>query len=425
MKKVTFSGVAIWVVGLLFYLFEFFLGVFPGTIAPELMESFSINAEEFAIVGAGYYIVYGLMQVPVGLLVKKFGTRLVLTFASSICTLGTLWFSFTTSFISALFSRMMMGFGASFGFVSMLVLVLNWFPRKNFGLFSGLSQLVGTVGPILAGGPLAFLLRSLGGDWQLILRGFAAVGATITVLIYLVVRNKPDRAKNTLVYLTPSHSLRKDLKNLLKRRRVWFIVLYAGIVYSSAPLLGAYWGTTFLATKGYSKEIAASIISLIWLGMAIGSPTWGWLSDRVKRRKSVLSLAALIGLVSSSLLFFPINQEFILIAVIFFLGLASAGQALSFASATETVPTALHSACIGLNNCLVILCSSFVPPFCSSIIQSASPTINGVVTYTEESFTKGLAIIPILFLLAFLISTFLIKETFCRQQHEVHLNNNS
>ena len=420
MKKVTFYSIVVWVIGILFYLFEFFLGVFTGTIATDIMTTFSINAEQFSLIGIGYYIIYGIMQIPVGLIVKRFGARMVLTFACSICTLGTFWFSFTSSFFPAILSRMMMGFGASFAFVSMLVLLLNWFPQKHFGFLSGLSQMLGTVGGILAGGPMAFLLNAFDGDWQLILRGLGFVGIIITILIYTVVRNKPPRTSGALIPLTYSQSIKKDFLNLMKRKKVWCVVFYAGLVYCSAPLLGAFWGTTFLVSKGYSKEIAATIISLVWVGMAFGSPFWGWLSGRIKKRKMVLVTAAAVGLLSSSVLFFPIKWEWLLCVMIFGLGLGAAGQALSFASATEIVPRSIHAACIGMNNCMIIAFVSFVPPFSSSIIQSGSVIVNGVTTYPEASFFKGLMIVPIAFFLALIVSLFKIKETFCRQQHEVH-----
>lgn len=420
-KRLTIAGLFVWFVAILYYFFEYFLGVFPGTIAQDLMKSLNMTAEQFSLLGSAYYFIYGPMQLPVGLIVDRMGVRLILPLAASLCVLGVFWFSFASSFFPSFISRSMMGLGSSFAFVSILVIALNWFPQKHFGLMAGLTQFLGAIGPLLAGGPLAYVLALVSGDWRLVMRVMGIVGLGIITLIILFVRNKPKSSDQKIIHLNPHRSIRKDFVKLISSRRIWGIILYAAAIYTPLPLMGAFWGTSFLMTKGFSQQLAASITSMIWVGMATGCPILGKFSDSIKRRKLPLIMGATIGLISSGVLLFYSSQNVYLLFFLFFLiGFGGSAQSVTFPTAAETAERQTHAVCLGLNNCFMITMSAIIPPFVSSIIQSNALIVNNQYVYTELSFLKGLISIPILFGLSLLFAIFGIKETFCRQQHEVH-----
>ena len=77
-RKIIKLGLFIWLLAASFYLYEFFLRTFIGTIVPELTQSLHLNAEQLSIIGSAYYLTYGLMQIPVGMLIDRYGTRLLL-----------------------------------------------------------------------------------------------------------------------------------------------------------------------------------------------------------------------------------------------------------------------------------------------------------------------------------------------------------
>lgn len=274
-KKAIPFALFIWSLAILFYFYEFFLGVFLGTIAPDFMKSMHLNAEEFSFIGSAYYITYSIMQTPVGVLVDRYGARRLLAIAAFLYTLGVFCISFAHSFYSAFLSRMMMGLGASFAFVSLLVLALNWFPRRQFGLFAGLAQFLGAVGPILAGAPLVYLLGKVDNNWWLILFLLGIFGISLSFSIGFFVRNKPKGKKNQIIFLNPHESLKKRTVLLLKIPQTWWVIFYAACVYASLPLLGAVWGTAYLMKRGLDHSSAAFVTSMLWFGMAIGCPFLG------------------------------------------------------------------------------------------------------------------------------------------------------
>lgn len=71
-------------------------------------------------------------------------------------------FSLTSSLYVAIFARCLMGIGAAFGFLGLLIISTQWFPMKYMGILSGSTQILGTLGPILAGGPLFIFCKLFG-----------------------------------------------------------------------------------------------------------------------------------------------------------------------------------------------------------------------------------------------------------------------
>ncbi|MDN3505763.1 MAG: MFS transporter [Simkaniaceae bacterium] len=414
--KITIRSLFIWLLAVLFFFYEFFLRVLPATVAKHIVVSIDVSIEQFALIGSAYYLTYSLMQFPVGVLLDKFSARLWITIAVMTCAFGAIWFSFAHSFIPAFIARLFIGFGSSFGFISLTVATLNWFPKKYFAFLVGCGQFIGALGPLCAGAPIALMMEATKGDWRLIFLWVALFGICLGLLIGFFFKDKPKKEQK-IVFIDKKGPLKKRLVELLRRPQIWWILLFSGSIYVAIPLLGAFWGTSYLETRGFSTLSAAFIISMIWVGLAIGSPLFGRLSDLMKRRRPLMILCAIVGLISSILILWTPSTNFYYLCFLFFLvGLGSSGMNMAFAIITEHSPKSLQATAIGLNNTALMGAGAIIPPFVTSIIRNFT---NGE-GLTELAFEKGFAVIPIFFTLSLLLTLFAIRETFCRQQLEVH-----
>jgi MFS family permease len=221
---------------------------------------------------------------------------------------------------------------------------------------------------------------------------------------------------NLIVFVDRKASLGKRIRNLLSLSQVWWILIYAATIYVALPVLGAFWGTSYLQTRGFEKPAAALIISMIWVGLAVSSPLFGKISDLMHRRKPISVLCSLIGIVSSLLfLFTPSTNEYYLALLFFGIGIAGSGQGLSFAIMSEQVPS-LKATALGLNNTAIMGFAALMPLVITSIISRYSENQE----FTEIAFERGFVILPICFVISFLVAVFGIDETFCRQQNTVH-----
>lgn len=416
-SPISMVGLFIWGLAALFFLYEFFLRTFVGSVAHQVIPDLQLTAESFAIIGSAYYVAYAVMQIPVGILADKFGVKKIMVFAILVCVSATYAFAHSVGFWMAFISRFLMGFGSSFAFICLLIIAVTWFPRKYFGFFSGASQFIGTMGPLLSGGPLIAMMVRLHETWRVALTNIAAVGLVLALLVFLFVKTKPRGADQVMVFLQRDIPLKLRLQKLLRNKQAWAVALYSAMVYASIALLGAIWGTQYFQAKGYSQAVAASMVSLAWLGYAICCPLIGALSDIAKRRKPALLFCAVVGLVVTALIVYaPIHQAWIYSLLMFSLGMAAAGQNVGFAAIAEHVDLDTRATALGLNNGAMTLFAAILPPAVSYFIDKAA---SGHIQNLQASdFSWAFIIMPLAYLCAILIASFFIKETFAKPQKE-------
>ena len=131
-KRAIARSWLIWSLAVLFLFYEFFIRVFPTAMVAELMSAFKVNAGRLGLLSSFYFYSYAPMQIPVGLLMDRFGARKLLTFASLICAIGAFAFSFSFDFSIAAVGRFLMGVGSAFGFVGMVYVCSHFFPQKKW-----------------------------------------------------------------------------------------------------------------------------------------------------------------------------------------------------------------------------------------------------------------------------------------------------
>lgn len=422
MNKVNESfhiyGIIVWIIAILFYFYEFFLRVMPATISTNIIIDLNISLSQFAMISSAYYITYSAMQIPVGILIDRFGVRLLASVACIFCTVGVVSFSYSSNFYSVIASRLLIGFGSSFGFVSLLVLAFNWFPHRHFGFLGGLGQALGAIGPILAGAPVVYMMKLTHDDWRLIFIWISVFGLCLSCIMALFLRNKPDHPVDEIIIIEKKRNLKQDLLALIKMKDIWVTMVYTGFVYVSLPMLGAYWGVLYLETRGFTKLTCSFMVSMIWIGLAIGSPLFGRISDRIKRRKPILASLGFAGALFSLLfIFYPTGNEWLISAFLLLIGMSAGGQSLAFAMITEYVPAELKATALGANNTAVMSFAAILPPLATLVIEWH---LGSKLAVREDDMIAGFLLMPIAFILSGLISIFAMKETYCRRQDAMH-----
>lgn len=409
----TARGVLVWLICALFFLYEFMLRTILGTIQLPLMKELHISVVEFALISStAYQIMYGVMQIPVGIIADRYGLKRTLLFAALVCSVGNLGFCFVHDFKLALLFRLMMGLGASFGFVGLLLAVYDWLPRKNIALFIGLSQFLGTLGPMLAAGPLKALLVSNIIGWRGIFSILAIIGSLIAILIlFFVDKNKQVNSK--FYILSKPVSILSNLQRLIRQKQIWWIGLYSASVYFSIEYLSENEGITFLMHKGFSPTFSAYLITVSWLGYAVGCPILGYLSDKLKQRKPLMLYSAVLVLISlSMIIYLPLNQ-LMMMCSFFLLGIGASGPSISFAIVSEHCEDTDLSVGLAFTNALITFFSALCAPLISMMLIPKSQTAHLLANYQQTfSIMIGFAFI------SFLVCRFMIKETFCKSVAE-------
>lgn len=414
-KKIPLAGLIVWICCLVFYLYEFFLRTFVGTVAKSIITDLSLSSEQFALMGSAYYFTYSLMQIPVGYITDRFGAKKVVILATLLCALSLFLFSNSHHFLFAFLSRFLMGLGSSFGFVTLLVVITNWFPARLYPVFIGLSQFIGTLGPLLAAGPLITLLKSLNMGWRMTFIYISLFGAVFGFLMIFLFKNKPrDISKDSLVIERPK-TLLFQMKTLFKNKQAWLIGFYSALSYESVDFLGAMWGTFYLQSRGLGYALSGYTISIAWLGFAIGCPLTTLISQKLKRRKPVMVILSLIGFTSTLIItFVQLNPTWLYQLTFFFIGVAASALNLGITVIVEHVEISVKALALGFNNGLIILFGAIIPILTSFLIHLPKDT-----PPVPQNFQVGFLVLPAMFFIAFIIASFFIRETFCRPQKQI------
>ncbi|KTD71284.1 MFS transporter [Legionella tucsonensis] len=408
-NKLNLKGLLVWLICALFFMYEFLLRTVVGTFQAQLMIDLNLTPMTFSLLSTtGYLVIYGVMQIPVGIIAARFGLKKALFTALIFCTGSTMGFALSHHFGVAMLCRIFMGFGSSFGFICLLIAVYDWMPRKNIALFIGISQFIGTLGPMLAAGPLNTLSQNSMSGWRGIFFSMAIIGIIIAVLTLLFVENNRNNREKFIV-LTKPVKVSINLLKIISQKQVWNIALFSGCIYFAIEYFSENIGVEFLIKKGFSPVFSSYMITLAWLGYALGCPLLGFISDKLQRRKPLMLTSAFTALISlSGIIYFSFGE--ILTGTCFLaLGLSASGQSIGFAAIAEQCKEGYLAIGLAFNNAMIAIITSV-----------SAPIIGGMLPYPAQikNYQEALFLVIMFSIISIFISAFAIKETFGKSVRE-------
>lgn len=417
--KVTFLAIFVWSLSAIFYFYEFMLQVSPSVMVPDLMEAFSIQGAEVGNLSAFYFYAYALVQLPAGMLIDKFGPRILLTLASLSCAVGCLLFAYSGQHLwSAEAGRFLMGLGGGFAVVSCLKLTTLWFPSRYFALMAGFMVAVGMLGAAGGQAPLAILIENYGWQQSILWGGWLGFG--LAALVWVIVRDHP--AGISVRAHAESHSapigMLKGLFLVSKNSQIWIASIFAGLMFVPTLGFGELWGVPYLMQRyPIDRPSAAMMCSTIFLGWVVGGPFFGWLSDKMGRRNRPLFISALGTLLSILvILYMPNISQWTVGAMFFLLGVFSSGFVLAYSVVREISLPILSGTAIGFINTWNTVGGGAAQPLLGKLLDLQSNGQvgpDGAPIFTLEAYQTALVSLPVCIVLAILILPF-IKETFCK-----------
>ena len=410
---------AMWGLGAALYLIGFYQRVAPAVITRELMSEFTLGAAALGNLAAFYYYSYVAMQIPAGLLADRWGPRRALTAGAAVAAAGTLLFALAPGYAAASLGRLLIGGSVGVAFVAMLKLAGHWFAPTRFAMLSGLALACGVLGAVSAGVPLRLLVDAFG--WRNVMSVAAALTGLLAVVIWTAVRDDPsERGYASYAPTAPIHHapILQSIRQTLASRNVWLVFLISGAVSGPTLTFGGLWGVPFLSTHyGLSTSQASMITSLLLVCWAVAGPFVGALSDRLRRRKPLYALGAVLATAGwCAALLLPGVPLPVLIVLLGFTGCASAAVMVGFAIAKESAPAALAGTAGGIANMGNMLGSMIMQPAVGWMLDRhwAGAFANGVRVYDFGAYRAGFALM-IAWLAAALVLLVFVRETHCRQ----------
>lgn len=406
-QKRFFPGLVL-LLGSLFVLYQFLLQSANSVMVPLLIRDFNTNLTGIGFLSAGFFYSYVLLQIPAGLLVDRFGARVLMAFGCLTCAIAALVFAYAKDFNQAIAMRALMGFASSPAVVGVMFLACRWFPKEKFVLLAALTETIGMMGGAIGETSLATLVNHLGWRFSMVVVG--VVGVILALAIFAITRDQP--AKNLKNPCTnpkiKTHELCHRFIKALKHRAVWIGCLYGAFSFSAISGFGGLWAIPFLQhVQAFSITQSALISSMIFVGAAIGSGSAGFLACYKLNIKYLMLGASLVATISMVFIIF-VAESFYLNALLFLiLGISSGCYALSFAYVKVNTCESIGASAMGLTNMMCLLLGA-------PVLQ---PLVGHLLAYLSN-LNKPIFLVYRLGMLPFLIvlvmgflTAFLVKKT--------------
>ena len=352
-----------------------FYRVSNAVIAPDLFQDLGLNAETLGILGGAYFYSFTLLQIPMGPMLDRIGPRIIMASSSLIGALGAFLFGLGSSFTAAFFGRILIGVGmASILMGSFKVFVLR-FPPNQFATLAGVLVSIGTLGNILAASPLAYLTSTIGWRMTFILAG--GITALLAFLIFWILKGE-EGAKDHRSPSNPEIGVLPSMRLILGSLVFWQIGVAAFFRYGTFVSLQGLWlGPYLIDTQGYSPVQTGNLLIFLAIGIIVGGPIAGRLSDRILRaRKGV----ALWGLVLYALSLFPllgvlnIESRYLYGFLFFLMGLFNSFGMVIYSHAKELFPISISGTIMTLVNFFTMAGGAIFMPLIGRVVESFPKT---------------------------------------------------
>lgn len=394
------------------YILVYFHRLCANVVATDMMKDLAAGGILTGLLGAAYFYPYAFMQVPAGLLSDSFGPRKTITTFFLIAAIGSIILGLSKTAGIAITGRLLVGVGVAMLFVPTMKILSQWFKKEEFPLMTGILVAMGGIGSLIATSPLAYMSQAYGWRFSFIL--IAVLTFFVTIFIWIIVRDAPVKKEGSASQkILTMPELKNAIKQVLSTPSFWPLALWFFFDCAIFFTFGGLWGAPYLMhVYHYSKTEAGNIMSMLAFGMIVGSPLYGFLSDKVvKGRKLLLIISSIFSVLLMASLFFYLNNisRLMLYIICFGIGICTnAIVSIGFTAAKELFPIEIAGTATGIIN--------FFPFAAGAIFQQLTGVILEYFGKVNDAFKpEGYRVMfLILFLCAVIafVSSLFIKETF-------------
>ena len=378
-------------------------------LSEQLTADFSITAAQLGTLHASFFIIYAFIQIPTGVLADRYGPRYVGSIGAFVLSLGAIGFTLSGGYLAAALSRAVIGFGSGVIFISILRFCASWYRVDEFATMVGLTSGIAGVGAIFATTPLAIAVDWFG--WRPTVFGLALVGFVSGGAVFALARQSPAAAglepienvpEQASVTLAETGGYLRELAGDLDQ---WLLSIAFFVGMGTILTVVGLWGVPYLvAVYGLDVTTASYFTLLGSIGILVGGPGVGWISDRIGQR--LLPMMIGFGVFALVLTVIPIlgSPPLAVIAVLYFvIGSCIGVTVLALPVIKERYPAEASGVATAVVNGAGFFGATVLPTVMGIAVDRyrTGDVVAGAVTYTEFGYRVAFSITAVVAVIAF------------------------
>ena len=377
-------------------------------LAPYLSNDLNLNAEQLGLITSAYFLTFGLFQLPLGVLLDKFGARKVQSILFLIAATGAISFSLGNDVWSLVTARGLIGLGVSGALMAAFKAFAVWFPKERLPLLIGLFMSAGGMGAIVASTPLEMALQIT--DWRGVYLFIGIVTIFVGVLIFFIV---PEKQENN--YNEKALPVLKVLKHIYTSYAFWRIGPLSGIAGGTGLAILGLWAGPWLSDIGkFNQNEIANILFISTIMMTIGTTSLGIITDYLRKFNispvGVMGGALFIFIIPLTIITFGIMPKAIWPWVI--LSITSLAATLAYAGLSQHFPTsyaARASTAINLICFLMAFIAQYAIGFIMQLVEPGKQSGYSIKAY-QAGFGLFLGLLTICYIIFIIMSILEIRK---------------
>lgn len=377
----------------------------PGLITEQMMIDFNITAVTVGLLISIQFFVYTVLQIPMGILVDRYGPNLILISGAMLTGIGTIIYSVSKLEFFLFFARILTGVGDATVWVSVVLILGQWFTGKEFTRLIGIASLMGNMGYLMATVPFSLLIDSIG--WRLSFLSAGLLLCLFSIFLYIILIQNTKRKLFRMENIKREKTW-KIMRRILSKRHAWALFFcHFGVVGAYVGFISS-WGVPYaMNVYNMSRSDASQLMMIGLAGALIGSPLASWIANSLQTIKKPYIIFHLLLLASWSVfLFFHGRPPFYLTMILFFIiGLAYGSNTLTFAIVRQSFPIKEAGIVSGYANTGGFLGAILLPSIFGKVLDHFAMISNNVI----EGYFYGL-ITPVIFSIIGLLGVAFLSE---------------
>jgi len=246
-------------------------------ISGELRSDLALGAADLGLLTAVFFLTFGAAQIPIGVMLDRYGPRRVQSVLLLIAAAGAALFAMSKGFVTSVFARALIGLGVAAGLMAGLKAIVLWFPRERVATVNGYMVMIGALGAITATAPADFVLAWIG--WRGLFELLAIATAVTAIAIYFLV----PELRSTAPASNCCGGL--GLRTIYSDRRFWRLAPLVATCIGSAWALQGLWAAPWLTdVEGIDRSGLIRHLFVMAMALGAGAVLFGIAADRLARR---------------------------------------------------------------------------------------------------------------------------------------------